>query len=207
MKIGYWLVLAAIGAVSVAQADSVPPPEPGHYQIVLTDWDNNQVFNATPNPTGVDPTQFTNPDSFCVGSSFCDDPSVRINKGGGSTPENGPFSFSTGGSAQGNTVTLNFANTGDPITELLFTLTSNGGQLNPDQSGVVFSCDGGDLFQHCGFNNDAFQVLFYDPIEPGGIPTATTPEPSQWLVLLAFAAMIVVARKRSTNWTCAETQR
>ncbi|HEX5227045.1 MAG TPA: hypothetical protein VFW44_05020 [Bryobacteraceae bacterium] len=199
MKISYWLVLAAIGAVTCAQADTVDP-EPGHYQITLTDWDNNQLFNATPNPEGVNPNDFS-PD-FCDGFLSCDDPSVKINKGGGSTSEDGPFTFSSGPNAAGNTVVLNFSNAGPPITELLLTVT-----LNPDQTGSLFTCDGGDVFQHCGFMMDDLEILFYDPYDTNGIPTATTPEPSQWIILLAFAAVIVIARKRSANWSFAGTQR
>ena len=198
MKIGCWLALVAVGAAScsLTQAD---PVEPGHYTNTLQDWDDDQVFNFTPNPTGVDTDDFTNPDSFCVGFDACFDPSVRFNAGGGSTPENGEFSFSTGDDAAGNTVVLDFSNTGAPITEVLLTLTSNGGQLNPDQSGVEFTCDGGGIFQQCGFNNDAFQVLFWDPVTDG-IPTATTPEPAQWAILLpAFALLVGFGRKRLAN--------
>lgn len=198
MKIGYWLVVAAIGAGSVAQADTV---EPGHYQITLTDWDNNQLFNAIPNPTDVNTNDFQ--PEFCDGFLACDDPSVRINKGGGSTSEDGPFSFSSGPDAAGNTVVLNFSNSGAPITELLLTVN-----LNPDQAGELFTCDGGDVFQNCGFFNDGLEILFYNPFETDGIPTATTPEPSQWLVmLLGFAALIVVTRKRSASLSCAGTGR
>jgi hypothetical protein len=190
-----WLMLVAVGLLGClwAQADSL---EPGHYTITLTDWDDNQVFDFTPNPEDLNTADFTNPDSFCVGFLFCDDPSVRINTGGKSQPENGDFSFTTGNDAAGNTVVLDFANTGDPINSILITLTSNNGQLNPDQNGVVFTCDGGDLFQNCGFNNDAFQIAFWNPVGSVGIPTATTPEPSQWLVLLFVSAVLIAVQTR-----------
>jgi|SRR5579863_6892286 len=191
-----WLMLVAVGVLSGpwAQADTV---EPGHYTITLTDWDDNQNFNFTPNPADLDTSEFTNPDSFCVGFAFCDDPSIKVNPGGKSTPEDGDFSFSTGPDASGNTVVLDYQNTGAPINSILITLTSNGGQLNPDQNGEVFTCDGGTLFTNCGFNDDAFEIAFWNTNDSGGIPTAT-PEPSQWIVLaFASAAMIAVrARKK-----------
>jgi hypothetical protein len=190
-------MLVGMGILSClwAQAD---PVEPGHYTITLTDWDDNQVFNFTPNPADLDTADFTNPDSFCVGDQGCFDPSARLNAGGGSQDESGPYSFSTGPDAANNTVVLDFANTGPPINSILIQLTSNGGQLNPDQSGVVFTCSGGDLFAQCGFDNDAFEFAFWDPINAEGIPTITTPEPSQWIFLLfASAALIGLgARKR-----------
>ncbi|MGP0074069.1 MAG: hypothetical protein ACLPWF_19325 [Bryobacteraceae bacterium] len=195
-----WLMLAAVGVLSCswAQADTV---EPGHYTITLTDWDNNQDFNFTPNPSDLNTSSFTNPDNFCPGFEGCFDPSIRVDPGGKSTPEDGNFSFSTGSDAAGNTVVLDYANTGTPINSILITLTSNGGQLNPDQLGEVFTCDGGSLFTNCGFYNDAFQIAFWNTADVVGIPTATTPEPSQWIILLfASAAMIVArARKRSAS--------
>jgi hypothetical protein len=196
-----WQMLVAVGVLSCswAQADTVVP---GHYTITLTDWDDNQNFNFTPNPADLDTSEFTNPDSFCVGFAFCDDPSIRVDPGGKSTPEDGDFSFSTGPDAAGNTVVLDYQNTGAPINSILITLTSNDGQLNPDQTdGEVFTCNGDGLFTNCGFNNDGFEIAFWNTGDTGGIQTASTPEPSQWIILLfASAAMIAArARKRSAN--------
>ena len=193
-----WLMLVAVGVLSCpwAQADTV---EPGHYTITLADWDDDQDFNFTPNPANLDTSQFTNPDNFCVGFEFCDDPSIRVNPGGKSTPESGPFSFSTGPDAAGNTVVLDYQNTGAPIDSILITLTSNNGQLNPDQNGEVFTCDGGSLFTNCGFNDDAFEVAFWNSDDTVGIQTATTPEPSQWIILLFASAAMIAARARKKS--------
>jgi hypothetical protein len=217
MMTARWLMVAAVGMLGStwAQADS----EPGHYTITLTDWDDNQVFNFVPfsdaNPNDAfDTADFTNPDNFCPGFDFCGDPGFKFNGGGGSTPENGEFSFSTGPDAANSVVTLDFSNAGPPIDEVLIELTSNGGELNADQFDQLFMCDGDGLFQNCGFYinpaNGQFEIAFWNPVNSNGvgIPTAV-PEPSQWIILLlAFAAIIVArARKESANSSFAQTRR
>ena len=201
-----WVVLAAgvLLCATWAQAQS----EPAHYVIELEGWDNNQFFDFTPNPANLNTNDFTNPDNFCANYLFCDDPLIRINTGGGSTPESGDYSFNSGD----GTETLDFENTGPSIDEILITLTDANGNpisLPQDQLSEVFVCSS-DYFQMCGFNNDAFEIAFWDPVSTNGvgIPSAA-PEPSQWIVLLlACAALVVVrARKGSASSACAQTER
>jgi PEP-CTERM motif len=195
---------------AVLLGSSVWAQEPGHYTIELDGWDSNQYFDFTPNPANLNTGDFTNPDSFCTNYLFCDDPSIRLNGGGGSTPESGEFSFNSGG----GTETLDFQNTGAPIDEVLITLTDQYGNPIPlpaDELDELFICSS-DIFQKCGFDNDAFQIAFWDPYSSNGvgIPTASpVPEPSFWaLLLFAFGAAVVVrARKNSAIASFARTER
>jgi hypothetical protein len=93
-------------------------------------------------------------------------------------------------------------NTGAPISEVLIQLTSDGGQLEPNQEDEVFTCSGGTgttlVFTNCGFYNDGFELAFW-----------SVPEPSLGIILLlAFAAVIVVrARKGRASSSFARTLR
>ena len=183
-----WLVLGAVLVSSAAWAQ-----EPGHYTIQLGGWDPSQFFNFTPNPADLNTNQFSN--NFCPNNQVCFDPFIHLNGGGGSMPESGPFSFTSG---TGNT-TLDVQNTGPNIDSVLITLTDSSGHpvgLPPDQLNEIFTCSS-DFFQNCGFNNDAFTIAFWNPVDPNGvgIPTAT-PEPSQMIFLLLACAAVVVARYR-----------
>jgi hypothetical protein len=171
MNMTRWLLLFAAGLLctTAAVADTVP----GHYIVDLEGWDPNLFFNFMPNPEGVNPADYQNPGVFCAGFGLCGDPLIRLNGGGGSTPETGSFSFNSGT----GTEVLDFQNAGPEINEVLITLTdANGNPIPLPESdlGQQFVCSS-DLFQNCGFNNDAFTILFYNPINANGvgIPTAT----------------------------------
>jgi hypothetical protein len=206
MNMTRWIMAAALGLLgsSWAKADSLPPPD-GHYLIDLEAWDPFQSFNFTPNPTL---PSSTNP---CLpAGDACGDASIRVDNGGGSTPESGDYTFSLGSSPS---ETFYFDNTGPPILSIEISTI-----LNPDEYGDLFSCSGGAIFQQCGFvlelddpapTGETLDAYFYDPYDPSGIPSVV-PEPSQWFVLLiGFAAVIVVARARkgSASSSFAQTQR
>ncbi len=136
--------------------------------------------------------------SSCLpAGSICEDPSIKTFNGGDATDESGPFSFTA--TADGN---YDFANTsGTTWSDLEFTFTLQGFELDP---GEPFTCDGGNVFQQCGFMDpdNNIEVYFYDPYtNVGGGITSTVPEPSQWLTLLLCAGLIVIAgtRKRTAN--------
>jgi len=217
MNMARWAMMAALGILcsALAQADSTP----GHYDLILTNWDSGQSFSfmpfSDPNPNaedafggfGLNTDEFQN--NLCPGEAFCTDPGFKFNGAANSLPENGAFSFSLGAVDENdnNAVLVNdvtvpnggFENTGAPINEVLIFLTSNGGQINGDQSSDEFSCSS-DIFQHCGFVDDGLVVEFDTPIGGAPIPSVV-PEPSQTIILLiALSAVIVVrARKRSAS--------
>lgn len=186
-----WLILAAaslLGA-TLAQADSA------HYVINLEGWDDPQEFTFIPNPILPPPDDL----SPCLpAGNICGDASIHINSGGGSTPENGIFTFNSDQvDDNGN---IFFENTGPLIGSVEISTV-----LNVDELNDPFTCSGGDIFQNCGFvltdppSGVILDTYFYDPYTPGGgIPRATTPEPSQWMVMaLAFAGIITIrARKQ-----------
>jgi len=219
------LMVAAVAMLGAtwAQAQNVP----GHYDLILTGWDAGQFFDALPfsdpdpnagdafGSLGLNTSDFTNPDDFCAQFNDCIDPGFKFNNAGNSMPEDGPFSFSTGDGNQvvvdGNVVPNGgFENAGAPIYEVIFALTDANGnpiQLPTDQQNEVFQCSS-DIFSQCGFTNDGFDVAFWNPIGGGvGIPTATTPEPSESIILLLAFGAVVVARARKANCFFAETQR
>ncbi len=193
MNMTRWLLAAAIAMLGSmwARADSVPPSD-GHYEIELAGWDADQEFEFLPNiPMPSD----TNP---CLpAGDICNDPSIRLDNGGGSTGESGDFFFNSGS----GTETLYFDNLGAPITSVEITTV-----LNPDEYNESFTCSGGDIFQLCGFivdppagsNTETLDIYFSDPYNPNGIPTAT-PEPAQWIVLLLGMAGMIVVRARSAS--------
>lgn len=208
MNVKRFLLAAGVALLGAgwAQASAVLNP-PGHYTITLADWDPNQQFTFTPNPTGIDTSDFHN--NFCPSGDYwaciCDDPSIRINAGGGSTDESGVFTFSADGNGNLNGEASNFANTGPPINSVLVTTT-----LGSDQSNSLFTCSS-NIFQHCGFFNDDLEVLFWN--NPGvtvghNIATAV-PEPAQWIILLLALTGMIVARSRKTSASSsfAQTQR
>jgi hypothetical protein len=192
MNVERWLMVAALGLLSSigAKADGIPVGT--HYLIDLEDWDVNQDFDVTPNVTVPDDT------SPCLpAGDVCGDPSVRLNSGGGSTPENGPYSFSspsTGNCGPNDSLacfTSDFQNTGTDITTLELTVELNDDQLVPPLN--TFECSGGNLFNTCGFTETDppsgmdVNVFFYN---------VETPEPSQWGVLLLACGALMVARNR-----------
>ncbi len=217
MKMTRWLMVAALGALSCtwAQADSVPPDD-GHYLIDLESWDADLDFNFMPNQ-GAPPPGINS--CLPVGAD-CGDASIRIDNGGGSTGEDGDFTFNSGpgGTCGPNAPTLAceilyFDNEGPPITSILITTILPTSELGENND---YSCDGGALFQSCGFTitdppdepTETLNIYFYNPYSADGIVTAT-PEPSQWIILLlAFAGIIAVrARKQFASSSSAQTQR
>jgi hypothetical protein len=198
MNMTRWLMIAALGWLSstLAHADTVA----GHYEIILTDFNDNEEFNFNPNvpvPGGLD--------SCYPPGSICGDPSFGLDAGGKSTPESGEYSFSSG--ATGST-TLDYQNTGAPITSVDISTTYSTDSPTPPP----LECYS-DIFADCGFSvTDSptvytINAYFYNPYA-GGIATAV-PEPSQWIILsLAFAGVIVArARKGTASSSFAQTQR
>jgi hypothetical protein len=173
----------------------------------LEGWDPSQSFTFTPNPDLPPPGDI----SPCLPvGDFCGDPSIRINTGGGSTPENGVFTFNFDDvDANGN---IFFQNTGTLITSIEISTI-----LTPDEMGslVLFECSGGNIFQNCGFvdpptpQGEELDLYFYNPYTPGGGIPSAVPEPSQWIFLLiAGTALVVVARRKAsaTSPTFVRTQ-
>jgi len=193
MFVGRWLIFAALGLLGsvVVKADGIPTDF--HYIIDLEDWDVDQGFNVNPNvpvPTDL---------SACLPvGDVCGDPSVRINSGGGSTPEDGPYSFSspgTGNCGPDNSLACfisPFENTGTPIGTLEITVELNDDQLVPPLN--QFECSGGDLFTNCGFD-------ISDP--PSGLDLNAyfynTPEPSQVVILVLGCTGLIAARKKRSS--------
>lgn len=201
MKMTRWMMLAALAMLSSAWARA----DSAHYVINLEGWDDPQEFTFIPNPELPPPADI----SPCLPvGNICGDASVRINSGGGSQDESGTFNFNSDQADQNGNIF--FENTGPLIeaAEITTVLTS-------DESAPTFPflCDGGDIFQQCGFvlqNSGGIETLdayFYDPYNEGIL--SATPEPSQWIILvLVFAGIVVArARKRSANFACAQTQR
>ncbi len=203
MNMTRWLTMATLAMLTCtwAQADSA------HFEINLAGWDPNQEFTFIGNPTLPPPSDI---DPCLPAGDICGDASVRINSGGGSIPEDTTtFTFNSDDvDANGD---IFFDNTsGTLLTAVEIQVT-----LNPDEYNDPFICDGGDIFQQCGFvlndppMTETLDIFFYDSYTPGGGIPSSTPEPSQWLILvLAFAAMIVVrSRKTIANAFFAQTQR
>lgn len=195
LAVGFALLCAAL-----AQASTVT--EPGHFIVDLNNpgqgvggWDPLQLFTDTVNTlnssVGFTPT-------ICVDSDAgepngddpdCDnnDPSIRVNNGGGSSPF--PPSFNAEADGGG---TFDFQNdTSSPFKDILFVTN-----FDPNKT---YTC-ASDIYSFCGFeivpqNGGPAQldVLFIG----GSIPVAN-PEPSEYLVLLIGAAAIaIVHRARS----------
>jgi hypothetical protein len=193
-----WLVLAALGLAGCAWAQDTT----SDLTITLEGFDygpDGQNFGVTPNvvvPGDLSP---------CLpAGDLCGDPSIRTANGGDATDENGPFTFTA--NADGD---YDFQNvSGTTWNDLEITFTLQGDETNPLEQ---FICDGGNVFQNCGFMDppNTIEVYFYNPYTPGGGITSSTPEPAAWpLLLMACAAMaITVARKRFATVSSAETRR
>jgi hypothetical protein len=196
MRVLRWMLLAMAGLASCAWAQT------SDLTITLEgfDYQDGQTFGVTPNvvvPGDLSPC-------LPVGD-LCGDPSIKTANGGDATDENGAFTFTA--TADGD---YDFQNTsGTTWSDLEISFTLQGSELNP---GEQFICDGGNVFQDCGFmdpdNNE--EVYFYNPYPAadGGI-TSVTPEPAEWpLLLLACAGIAVVAaRKRFATAASADIRR
>jgi MYXO-CTERM domain-containing protein len=216
MKFHVLFCLAILGllfSARSARADSVP----GHFTINLNDncsvnpynqdcnnvngsggWGADNSFTDTVNTVNND-RGFTLNSFTCTdyqgwdpwwwqnnNESDCDtDPSIKISPGGNSSP----FGTSFSADANGGGI-LDFYNSGGTITDILIKTNL--------QAGVTYTCNGGGLFQFCGFEavNGQLEILFLAGNDPG-IVTAT-PEPAAAIpVLLAFAAIAFARRRRS----------
>lgn len=201
MSVKRWVVIAAMGLLGSAwaQADPVPPND-GHYTIELDGFDSDQTFGVTPDPS-MPPPDSINP---CLpAGDFCFDAAVRINSGGGSTPESGPYSFTDGPPYCTSTdvpgdVICDFQNAGSTFTAVEIST-----ELNIDEVNDPFTCSGGDIFASCGFTETdppnspsgiTLNTYFYNPYN-GGVPS-TVPEPSEWGILVLACAALIVARNR-----------
>jgi hypothetical protein len=191
MNMTRWLMLAAAGLLSAtwAQADSA------HYVINLEGWDDPQEFTFIPNPILPPPDEI----SPCLPvGDICGDASVRLNTGGGSTPEDGEFTFNSDQvDANGN---IFFENTGPLIGSVEITVDLNTDELNDD-----FECSGGNIFQNCGFvltdppSGETLDIYYYNPFTPGGGIPSAVPEPSQWIMLTLAFVGVIVARALKTH--------
>jgi hypothetical protein len=184
LKIARWLIIA-VGLAGSAWAQSSPL-----FVITLEGWDygtTGQEFGFTPNPTV--PGDL----SPCLpAGDICGDPSIRLATGGDSQDESGAFTFDATG--DGN---YDFENTSGNTWDAVEITTT----LTPSESepGVQYLCDGGDIYQKCGFidPDNTLDIYFYDPYPGGGI-TSSVPEPSEWVILaLACAALVVVRARKS----------
>ncbi len=187
----------ALLCTGLAQADSVPPPSP-YFTVTMTGWAPDESFLATSNSTYIRSEEdgYTQ-NKLCPSDDWecrCYDPRSTLNGAGDPIDFDGSYSFST--NAEGD-ATLQFLNVGPNIETFLITTT-----ITQAQEGETFTCSS-NLFAFCGFKDppgasgETLDILFTDPVNAGGIPTAT-PEPAQYaLLLIAFAGIVVAHRIRS----------
>jgi hypothetical protein len=180
------------------QAASIPPTPPS-FEITLGAWDADELFDVTANSTynRSEEDGYTQ-NSFCPSGDWekcvCNDPQARLSVPADATDFDGSASFYTdsdGGAAEG------YINIGPNIETVLMTTT-----ITPAQENEIYTCSSNE-FLFCGFKvvdpngNEQLDILFTDPRNPGGIPSAT-PEPRQYaLLLIALGALIVAHRIRS----------
>jgi hypothetical protein len=190
----------ALLCVGWAQAESLSP----NFTITLTDWGDDESFTAgaTSTDTYTGPGSGFTQNVLCPSGDWqkciCDDPRAILDGGGDALDFNldappPPFSVNANGD-----LTLDFLNVGPDIKSffLLTTITST-------QENELFTCSSDD-FYFCGFKivdpsgSEQLEVLFTDP-RGDGIPTAV-PEPNQYaMMLIGFAASILLARSLRTK--------
>lgn len=194
MKANFLLMTGfALLSTGLVQA-SVVIPTPGHFTVDLNDvtgtdgggWGAGTLFTDSVN-TGESTDGFLQ--DICVANENdqCNsDPRMVVNAGGASIPF--PSSFIADANGGGF---FDFQNDGPaPITDILFFTNFVQNQ--------TYNC-ASDIFRFCGFdvlqggNGPQLEILFTS----GTIPIAT-PEPSEYLFLLAACwACVVVQRWRS----------
>jgi hypothetical protein len=197
LRVAGFALLCAGGA----WADTIPPPSP-YFTITLTGWADDEAFTATSNSTynqGEEKGYSQN--ELCPDGDWeciCHDPRAVLNAGGDPIDFTGSYSFNA--NADGD-VTLDFENFGPNIETFLITT-----DITQSQEGELFTCSS-NLFAFCGFKDppgssgEELYVLFTEPVNPGGIPSAA-PEPAEYAVLLsAFAGVFVTRRIRSARRT------
>jgi hypothetical protein len=189
----------ALVCVGWARADSIPPT----FELTLAEWAPEEFFTATANSTysKTEEEGFIQ-NAFCPGGNYpmciCNDPGVRLTVPADPVPFDNSTTFTTdedGGFQQG------YTNVGNNIETMLLTTT-----VTPSQLEERFTCFSNE-FQFCGFKlidpsgNEELEILFTDPVNPGGIPSAT-PEPSEIAVTLASFGFVIAARR----WRSRRTQ-
>jgi|ERR1700722_10500334 len=191
----------ALLCTGLAQAATLPPPSP-YFTVTMTGWAPDESFLATSNSTftlseedGYTQNMLCPPNDW---ECKCYDPRSTLNGGGDPIDFDGSYGFTT--NANGD-ATLQFLNVGPNIETFLITTT-----ITEAQEGETFTCSS-NLFEFCGFKDppgasgETLDILFTDPVNPGGIPTAT-PEPAQYaLLLIAFGGIVVAHRIRSQRAT------
>lgn len=179
----------AIGAIVVGSC-AWAQEDTSHYVITLDSWDYPQEFTVTPN--AMLPSGLVDYPCYPAGD-ICGDPFIKISNGGGSTLESGSFTFTADGDGD-----YPFENT----SGVTYTTMEVSTDLTANEETELFTCSGGNIYQDCGFVNDSFQVYFWDPYSAGitSGTAVTTPEPSQWVILLLACAGIVLARSRRRSF-------
>jgi len=181
-----------------ANAATIPPPSP-YFTITLTGWDDDESFDAVSNSTFSKKEEAGYSQNILCPSNdwecICHDPHAVLNGGGDPIDFDGSYTFTA--DANGD-VTLDFENFGPNIETFLITTT-----ITKAQEGETFTCSS-DLFAFCGFkdppgsNGETLDILFTNPINPGGIPSAV-PEPAQYGVLLIAFGGIFAAQLLRTK--------
>jgi hypothetical protein len=174
------------------------PPSP-YFTITLTGWDDDESFDATSATRySVSEEAGYSQNILCPANDWeciCHDPHAVLNGGGDPIDFDGSYSFMA--NADGD-VTLEFENVGPNIESFLITTT-----ITQAQEGETFTCSS-DLFKFCGFKDppgssgETLDILFTNPVNPGGIPSAV-PEPAQYAVLLIAFGGIFAAQLLRTK--------
>jgi hypothetical protein len=181
-----------------AQAATVPPPSP-YFDVSLDGWSSDELFDVTANST-FSPSEENgfSQNELCPSGDWekciCHDPGARLTTGGDPIPFNANVGATITTNDEGD-ADVDYVNVGPNLETVLFTTTIT----NPDK---LYTCSS-NVFGFCGFEisgpagAETLNILFTDPLNPGGIPTAT-PEPAQSaLMLIALGGMVVVQRIRS----------
>ena len=206
MNVRRFAFCAAIALVCAgwARADISIPPATPYFYIQLTGWGSGEQFDVE-GSSSVSETEGFSRNFFCPSYFFESDPGARLNGGGDATGFNSNTGATLTADDNGN-VTMDYVNVGPNLETVTLTTFISGPQLNE-----LYTCSS-NVFQFCGFaivdpdNTYELEVLFTNPYHPGGIPSL--PEPREYfLLLIATAACIVVARRRQRDAHRAISQR